>query len=1519
MLRASAHTATWFVVFLASLLLGVAVHLGHPVARRLVAAGVNSTLAPILVGRVVVDRVGALGLTSLDDVDAHVDGPDGKPVLRVEKVRARISTWGLVRRWLGGRKAISIHVPELAAAKVEVALDSDETGSLRIERAFNLRKASNPNEPAGPELRLRLDHVRIDHASVRFAPTAPIEGDVEGVEGSLGVAGGVVTVDAQRARLAIRGLPGGLQAVGAAQVHLTTPALHTRVHWEGAVAAIRETADVTYDDGHLDAVAEFERTTPGDLRAVWAGCSFSEPATLRVEAHGVLPHLEVVARAGVGTGHANVTGAIDVGERKHAALHVQAEAVDLHALAPNAPSSDLSSEGDVTLDADPSWRLDGHVAMKHEEGSIGRVRVPAGTVEGDVQLPPGGLPTANAEIKVEEPGAPAIVSAHMAPRRGALVVTFEADATVPQIDRVARVPIPAAGSAHVNASGTIDLGASSVAGHVSADVTGFRAGNAVLDQGHVDARVAGPLRAPAADVEVTGTNLTAGSIRAASLRVAGKVGVESTGRSGVAATIRGGQVEMAGATPLSASAEIVTVASDGVRVDGAVIEGIGEPLNATIQYSAGKVEVHAKSDRVDLARAADVVGVRDVAGYAAVNVDAVVSSGSAVGQFTLDLTGASAYGLRDASGHVEARLRGRRVWGRARASVGDVGTMEARANGVQIGPGSLVTAGPWRKTFGALDVTAHVDLAKLASELPAQWRLFDSMGGVLELEARVERDDVDDVTPGVDLTLHTQGLELVRGRSGAGGLRLVGLDPTVHVTVDADTGDTAVQGEIRDEHGTLVAFHATSSAVPYAATFSDGNPVDAFRAMPFDADLDVPSRRLEDFPPVVRPTGLAGSLQGRFAWHGSLVKPTFETELRWDESTGGGMVTPIDLELTGRYDGAKLAATLQGSTRSGKVVDGTATIDLPAAEALAGNFDAWKASGRVRLDKLPLRTLGWLRDRQIRGNASGELAVDGLHDDARLRGDLSFAGLQLGDVPCKTAFAKVAFDGRTLDGEVHVEHDGGGIDFRVRSGARWGRALAPSLDVDQAAHASLAAKQFRAAVLLPFLGAAVTELDGQIDADAQVDVDVGEKAIRPRGSIAYRNGTFELATFGNQFHDATATIRATPDGVVRLEDAAAHGLSGTLQAAATARFEGLGFGGLRASVRMPAKDPLPLVLDGVQTGTIDGDVDLDVARAGGGWDVDVAVTTAHLELPSGSRSLNVQPLGDVDGVEVGIRRGPGRFVPVSLDTAHEEPIDRAAARKSPLKIALKLGRDVHVSRGADLNVRLEGQPTITMTDATAVTGQIRLAPGGTLDVQGKQFEIQNGAITFDGSDPSNPQVVLTAGWQASDGETWIYADFVGPLKTGQVKLRSSPPKTQNEILAILLYGSSDDATNSVNSGTNHDLNASSPFAAVAGGAATQQLNQALGGVNRALDNLGVLKGISTKIDTSQATPRPEVEVQIARDISLQVAWMIGGTTVTNKDTTLFTLDWRFLRKWFLETTVGDAGTSILNVVWQHRY
>jgi hypothetical protein len=79
--------------------------------------------------------------------------------------------------------------------------------------------------------------------------------------------------------------------------------------------------------------------------------------------------------------------------------------------------------------------------------------------------------------------------------------------------------------------------------------------------------------------------------------------------------------------------------------------------------------------------------------------------------------------------------------------------------------------------------------------------------------------------------------------------------------------------------------------------------------------------------------------------------------------------------------------------------------------------------------------------------------------------------------------------------------------------------------------------------------------------------------------------------------------------------------------------------------------------------------------------------------------------------------------------------------------------------------------------------------------------------------------------------------------------------------------------------------------------------------------------ITTKIDTSDsANPRPEVELQIAKDISLQLAFVLGTPPPgTNPDTTYATIDWRFVRNWSLATTVGNLGTTIADIIWQYRY
>src|SRR5207237_4478177 len=102
-------------------------------------------------------------------------------------------------------------------------------GEMGIVGAVVSGTPSGPGEPPGPELRLHLRHVRIAHAVVRFQPTTPIDGDVDDVDGSLGIEGGTVTVDATRAAVAVRGFPGDLEARGAVSVHLTTPELKTHV------------------------------------------------------------------------------------------------------------------------------------------------------------------------------------------------------------------------------------------------------------------------------------------------------------------------------------------------------------------------------------------------------------------------------------------------------------------------------------------------------------------------------------------------------------------------------------------------------------------------------------------------------------------------------------------------------------------------------------------------------------------------------------------------------------------------------------------------------------------------------------------------------------------------------------------------------------------------------------------------------------------------------------------------------------------------------------------------------------------------------------------------------------------------------------------------------------------------------------------------------------------------------------------------------------------------------------------
>jgi translocation and assembly module TamB len=1492
---------------------GAAVHLGHPIARRLVATSVNRTLASVLVGRVVIDRIGSLGLTGIDDVDAHVDDATGQTVVRLEGVHARLSTGLLLRRLFGGRRQVDIDLPLLSAARVDVMVASDESGSPRVSSALAVRQPPSPavSTSAGPPLRLRLSRIQVARTTFDARPTAPIDGEIDGLAGSLSLEAGLVTLDIARGHVAVA-WPPAKAARGDLDVHLTTAPLRVRAHWNGAVGDVAQALDLLYGDGRLDAVLDVPDATPAQLKTVWPAAAVGEDLTLHAEGHGMLPEFAVDVRATAGRAWLDLAGSIDVGADKRAALHLSARDVNLRAIAPGLPmpDSNFGAEADISGSAKADGELEGDIAIDLPPSRWDRLALPAAAIRAHASAPPGGLPTGSAELVVRQPGAPTAVTLEVSPEEGAGRLGFDLEASAPSVEGV---PSLETGPVQATSHGTIDLGSNTLAARLSATLEHLSTRAARVDVVRIDARAGGGWVNPVVDVDVAGENLILGGVRVSALRATTRLVLSG----GVAARNMDVDVAWEG-DPVHAHLALLRVSGAAVDVSDAEVLGLGTPISATVRWSPARLVVQAKAEQIDLARVGAFTGVPILAGTAGFDVDAAVGAGEAEGRLSVDVNRVSLYGIREGSAHVEASVHGRRVAGLAGLAVEDVGSLEARSSNLTIGPGRLTAAAPWRTTWGALEVRGRVDLAKLEARLPRPWLPVD-LRGSLDLDARVVRDTSSDSTPGVDFTLRTSGLE-VGARRATGSWRIRGLDPDVRVLVNGDTGRTEVAADLRDASGSLASLRANSSDVPYAKIFSAGNPAHDFLDMPFDLDLVVPPRALAGWPSLIRPAGVAGQMQGRLTWRGAVSHPLVDVTANLSDAMKPSVMTgPIDLALNARYDGDHVDAKLEGTARKTHVVDAVAAIDLRASDVLGGSSEdalPWKASIAATLEAMPLRILGALYDRGVRGTVSGQVKVEGLHENARAAVDLALDGLNVADIAYPSARLRVALDDRAFDAALRIDQADGSLDARAHAGSHWGSALWPSLDSSQPAHLSLAAKQARLALLLPLVSGSFTQIDGRVDANARVDIDPVAKTVRPEGRVALRHGSFELTTFGSDFHDAAATLTFTPEGVVRLTDAVAHGLNGTLQAAATARFAGFDLQGARMSIRVPKKDPLPLVFDGVQMGMLDGAFELGATRSGAGLEVDVDVSRAQVQLPTISSSLDVQSLNDLDGVEVGMQGKRDDFIPISLDASRSDPPDAQGAGKVPTKIVVRLGQDVHVSRGADLDLRLEGEPTVVLSEPSVVRGQIRLPPGGRIEVQGKPFEIENGAVTFVGPDPTNPQVVLTAGWSAPDG-THVYADYIGSLKTAEVRLRSSPARSQNEILALLLYGSSEEATASAQTSTTTD---SSPFAAAAGGVATQQLNQALGGVNRALSNLGLAAGISTKIDTSQISPRPEVEVQIARDISLQIAWVLGAPPPgTNPDTTLLSLDWHFLKKWSLEATRGDAGTSILNVIWQHRY
>jgi hypothetical protein len=91
------------------------------------------------------------------------------------------------------------------------------------------------------------------------------------------------------------------------------------------------------------------------------------------------------------------------------------------------------------------------------------------------------------------------------------------------------------------------------------------------------------------------------------------------------------------------------------------------------------------------------------------------------------------------------------------------------------------------------------------------------------------------------------------------------------------------------------------------------------------------------------------------------------------------------------------------------------------------------------------------------------------------------------------------------------------------------------------------------------------------------------------------------------------------------------------------------------------------------------------------------------------------------------------------------------------------------------------------------------------------------------------------------------------------------------------------------------------------------------GLNRQLQELTSLD-IRTRIDQSNGSPQPEVALQISPRVTAELSYDLATPSPgESPDTTFLTLDLRLLRNWSLSTTLGNQGSTFIDMFWRYRY
>lgn len=567
--------------------------------------------------------------------------------------------------------------------------------------------------------------------------------------------------------------------------------------------------------------------------------------------------------------------------------------------------------------------------------------------------------------------------------------------------------------------------------------------------------------------------------------------------------------------------------------------------------------------------------------------------------------------------------------------------------------------------------------------------------------------------------------------------------------------------------------------------------------------------------------------------------------------------------------------------------------------------------------------------RVLRGRIEADLDLTGSPREPRLRCVVKAPDIRLDQQPVGAGAASVSYQAGVLTSNANLVGTAGGrllanASTSVDLGYPGIRHLPPAhkLPLD----ASLHANDFDLAALSGMSPLART-LAGRVQADVIVSGSFADP--RPSGRLEWKEGQLVVAGVGD-YTRIHLLVHGDPERLT-LDELRADSGPGHVRLAGVADHQSQG--GYRVQSTMNL-DKLPAYMQGQLLAHVSLDASADTqvggqaASAGaqptsapaqsGHVRSRVTVHSAHVAL-AGVKRKHLQPLsepGDVIVLDKGkpassaqARKLATTDAALKRHSAHAASAPTLAAKPAAAVLLVDAPRDLWI-KGDDANIEIGLAPgfRIEIADKVHLYGQVEVKRGY-VQVFGRHFDLkESSSVSFSGP-PERPALDVTAQYVSTDQNVTVVATVKGTPGHLQTSL-TAPQRsdlTESQLYTLLITGhltlGGSSATPSTPTGQAESL---------LGGLLASQL-QSLASSKLPFDVLTVQPG------ASPGSARIEAGKYVTSDLYVAYVGRLGADPTLLENRNAVHLEYDLGARWSFQGEYGDAKTGTLDLFWTKRY